>query len=56
MTQQTQKYSDFKWRVEPTGLEIYDEEGFLFKIPEYEFPVLILNLVEVLKKNTKSID
>jgi hypothetical protein len=29
---------------------------YLFTIPQHEFPTLILNMVKVLKENTKPID
>jgi hypothetical protein len=56
MTQQTPTYSDFRWRVSSSGVEIYDGEDYLFCIPPHEFPAMILNMVKVLKEYTKPID
>lgn len=56
MTQQTQTYPDFKWRVSSAGIEIYDGEDYLFTIPSHEFPVLLLNMVKIMRENTKSVD
>lgn len=56
MTQQTPTFPDFKWQVTASGVEIYDGEDFLFCIPSHELPVLLLNIVKVLKETTKTID
>ena len=56
MTQQTLTSADFHWRVSAAGIEIYDGEGYLFTIPSHEFPVLLLNMVKILKETTKTID
>lgn len=56
MTQQTLTSADFKWQVSAAGIEIYDGEDYLFTIPAHEFPVLLLNMVKVMREATKSID
>ena len=56
MTRQTPTYSEFRWRVSSSGVEIYDGEDYLFCIPPHEFPVMILNMVKVLKEYTNPID
>jgi hypothetical protein len=56
MTQRTQTYSEFRWNVTTAGVEVYDGRDYLFTIPQHEFPALILNMVKVLKENTKPID
>lgn len=56
MTQQTPTYSEFRWKVTAAGVVIYDGSDYLFTIPQHEFPALILNMVKVLKENTKPID
>jgi hypothetical protein len=56
MTRQTPTYSEFRWRVSSSGVEIYDGEDYLFCIPPHEFPTMILNMVKVLKDATKPID
>lgn len=56
MTQQTQTSADFRWRVSAAGIEIYDGEDYLFTIPSHEFPVLLLNMVKVMRENTKGVD
>lgn len=56
MTQQTPTFPDFKWQVTEAGIEIYDGEDYLFTIPAHEFPVLLLNMVKILKETTKTID
>jgi len=56
MTLQTPTSHEFRWQVTASGIEIYDGEGFLFTIPAHEFPVLLLNMVKILKETTKTID
>ena len=56
MTQQTPTFPSFRWQVSAAGIEIYDGEDYLFTIPAHEFPVLLLNMVKVLKETTKTID
>jgi hypothetical protein len=56
MTRPTQIYSDFKWNVTSAGVVVCDGKDYLFTIPQHEFPALILNMVKVLKENTKPID
>jgi hypothetical protein len=56
MTQRTPTYSEFRWKVTTAGVVMYDGEDYLFTIPQHEFPALILNMVKVLKENTKPID
>jgi hypothetical protein len=56
MTQRTQTYSEFRWKVTTAGVVVYDDKDYLFTIPQHEFPTLILNMVKVLKENTKPID
>lgn len=56
MTRTTPIYSDFKWQVTTDGIVILDGDDYLFCIPVHEFPVMILNMVKVLKENTKPID
>jgi hypothetical protein len=56
MTQRTQTYSEFRWNVTTAGVVVYDGKDYLFTIPQHEFPTLILNMVKVLKENTKPID
>jgi len=56
MTLQTPTSPEFQWRVTHAGIEIYDGEDFLFCIPAHEFPVLLLNMVKILKETTKTID
>jgi hypothetical protein len=56
MTQRTPTYSEFRWSVSGAGVLIYDGKDYLFTIPKHEFPALILNMVKVLKENTKPID
>jgi hypothetical protein len=56
MTQRTPTYSEFMWKVTTAGVVVYDGKDYLFTIPQHEFPALILNMVKVLKENTKPID
>lgn len=56
MTQQTPTFPEFKWQVTEAGIEIYNGEDHLFCIPAHEFPVLLLNMVKILKETTKTID
>lgn len=56
MTRQTPTYSEFRWKVTTAGVVVYDGRDYLFTIPQREFPALILNMVKVLKENTKPID
>jgi hypothetical protein len=56
MTQRTPIYSEFRWKVTTAGVVVYDGRDYLFTIPQHEFPALILNMVKVLKENTKPID
>lgn len=56
MTRTTPIYSDFRWQVTDAGVVVFDGDEYLFTIPVHEFPVLILNMVKILKNNTKPID
>jgi len=56
MTQRTPIYSEFRWKVTTAGVVVYDGKDYLFTIPQRDFPALILNMVKVLKENTKTID
>jgi hypothetical protein len=56
MTRRTPIYSDVKWEAAPEGLHVYGGGNLIATIPSREFTVLILNVVKILKANTKSID
>lgn len=56
MTQQTPISSKFRWQVSHEGILIFDGQDHIFTIPKYSFPVLILNMVKVLKESTNSVD
>ena len=56
MTPRTPTYSDIKWEARQDGLHIYGDGEHIAIIPSREFTTLILNVVKILKGDTKPID
>lgn len=56
MTRTTPTSADLIWSVTSDGVIIKNGERVVFRIPVSDFPVLILNMVKVMKEHTKPID